>query len=176
MQKQNKQNRSIWRNLVDTEIAYIQNRQDFLQGCHNRIEPIKAALENPAERGTALRLIEYLTIEERQSLLSELVDLATVGHSDIELCRQAILSVPKNWLLAHIENFAEPLLQHGTDEEYRRLLELYVELDWELTQRLAKRALEHQDPDIREAGQDFLSNGSGNFSKGHWASGIGHWA
>ena len=174
MQKQNRQTGAeLWRKLVDTEIAYIQNRQYFLQGCRDRIEPIKKALENPAERGTALRLIEYLTIEERQSILSELVDLASVGHSDIEPCRQAILSLPKNWLLAHIENMAEPLLQDGTDEEYRRLLELYVQLDWELAQRLAKRALKHEDSDIREAGEDFqkyLSNGGDNFSKGHSAS------
>ena len=57
---------------------------------------------------------------------------------------------------------AEPLLQDGTDEEYRRLLELYIDIDRELTQRLAGRALQHDEPDIHEVGEDFqnyLENG-----------------
>ena len=94
-------------------------------------------------------------IEERQSLLEALVDLASVAHSDIELVRQAILSLPKTWLLENLEKSAELLLKNGTDEEYRRLLELYFEIDNSLTERLAKRALQHDDPDIREAGEDF---------------------
>jgi hypothetical protein len=71
-------------------------------------------------------------------LLNDLVDLASVSHSDIELGRQAILSLPKNWLLENIEKSAEPLLKNGTDEEYRRLLELYIQIDRELTERLAR--------------------------------------
>lgn len=153
----------LWRKLVEREIAYIQTRHDFLNDCTDRVAPIKKALPNPSERGTALRLIEYLKLEERQSLFDELVDLASVSHSDIELCRKAILSLPKTWLLANIEKSADSLLQDGTDEEYRRLLELYIDIDGELTQRLARRALQHDDPDIREAGEDFqnyLKNGS----------------
>ena len=71
-------------------------------------------------------------------------------------------SFPKMWLLENIEKSAEPLLQDGTDEEYRRLLELYIDIDRELTQRLARRALQHDEPDIHEVGEDFqnyLENG-----------------
>jgi hypothetical protein len=46
------------------------------------------------------------------------------------------------------------LLENGTYEEYRRLLELYIDIDLSVGQRLVKRALEHEDPDIREAGED----------------------
>lgn len=153
----------LWRKLVERETAYIQTRQDFLNDCTDRIALIKKALHNPTERGTALRLIEYLKLEERQSLFDDLVDLASVSHSDIELCRKAILLLPKTWLLANIEKSAEPLLQNGTDEEYRRLLELYIDIDRELTQRLAIRALQHDYLDIHEAGEDFqkyLKNGN----------------
>lgn len=162
LKEQSRQQSELWDKLLETEIDYIQTRQDFLQHYPNRVARINRALEDPTQRGTALRIIEYLTIEERQSLLNVLVDLASVSHADIELCREAIFSLPKNWLLAHIEKSAEPLLQDGTDEEYRRLLELYVALDSELAERLARRALEHEDPDIREAGEDFqkyLNNG-----------------
>jgi hypothetical protein len=145
----------LWRELVEKEIAYIQTRQDFLNNSTNRAAQIKNALQNPSERGTALRLIDYLKIEERQSLLDDLVDLASVSQSDIESCRKIILSFPKTWLLANIEKSAESLLKDGTDEEYRRLLELYIDIDRELTQKLVIRALQHDDPDIREAGEDF---------------------
>lgn len=152
----------LWHKVFEKEIAYIQARQNFIKNCTDRIGLIKKALHNPTERGTALRLIEYLKLEERQSLFDDLVDLASVAHSDIELCRKAILSLPKMWVLANLEKSAEPLLQDGTDEEYRRLLELYIEIDREVTQRLALRALQHDDPDIHEVGEDFqnyLENG-----------------
>ena len=139
-------------------------RQEFLRGCTDRVAAIQKGLQNPGERGTALRLFFYLSLSERQSLLDELVDLASVGHSDIELCREAILSLPKGWLLEHIECSVESLLADGTDEEYRRLLELYVRIDDRLTEKLVKRALQHEDIDVREAGEDFqnyLKNCSG---------------
>ena len=47
------------------------------------------------------------------------------------------------------------MLADGTDEEYRRLLELYINIDDHLTEKLVKRALQHEDEDIREAGEDF---------------------
>jgi len=147
----------LWHKVFEKEIAYIQARQDFLNNCNDRIVFLKKALHNPSERGTALRLIEYLNLEEQQGLFDDLVDLALVSHSDIELCRKTILSLPKKWLLANIEKSAEPLLEDGTDEEYRRLLELYMDIDRKLAQSLAQRALEHGDPDIREVGEDFLS-------------------
>jgi hypothetical protein len=152
----------LWHKVFEKEIAYIHARQDFIKNCTDRTGLIKKALHNPTERGTALRLIEYLKLEERQSLFDDLVDLASVSHSDIELCREVILSLPKTWVLTNIEKSDEPLLKDGTDEEYRRLLELYIDIDRELAQRLAMRALQHDDPDIREVGEDFqnyLENG-----------------
>lgn len=148
----------LWQNLVAKELEYVQSRQEFIRSGTNKITLIKKALQNPTQRGTALRFIPCLGLEERQSLFAYLVDLASVSHSDIELCREVILSFPKGWLVENIETIAEPLLHSGTDEEYRRLLELYKEIDWQLTQRLAQRALEHEDLDIREAGDDFYDD------------------
>lgn len=154
-EERNEKDMELWRNLFESEITYIQTRQEFLKHSTNRVELIEKALHNPAERGTALRLIEYCTIEECQILFDDLVNLASVYHSDIELVRKVILSLPKTWLLANIENSAEPLLKDGTDEEYRRLLELYIHIDEELTQKLVNQALNHPDPDIQEVGSDF---------------------
>ena len=154
-QQETAKNIDLWQSVVTREIAYIQSRKEFIKSCTEKVKMLQKGLQNPAERGTALRLLFYLPLPERQSLLDELVDLASVSHSDIELCREAILSLPKTWLLANIENSAEGLLVDGTDEEYRRLLELYINIDDRLTKKLVKRALQHEDADIREAGEDF---------------------
>ncbi len=66
---------------------------------------------------------------------------------------QAILSIPKEWLLENIEIVSEPYLGNGSGEVYRLFLGLFYKIDTELTRKLALRALEQ---DVREAGQDFL--------------------
>lgn len=63
----------------------------------------------------------------------------------------------REWVLFNIEQTAEPLLAEGTYDEYRRLLELYLELDPKLTLKLAQRAKKHGDNDVREAGIDFIN-------------------
>ncbi len=144
----------IWYQLIDQEKAYLETRKNFLNS-PSRAELIRKALQNSSERATALKVINYLTKEERQSLFDELINLVSVGHSDIKLVRNAILSFDKKWLLDNIETQAESVLENGADEEYRRLLELYIQIDDGLTQRLVAKALQHPDIDIQEVGEDF---------------------
>ncbi len=143
-----------WHQLIDQEKAYLEIRKNFLNS-PSRVELLKKALQNPSERATALKVIIYLTKEESQTLFNELIKLASVGHSDIELVRHTILSFDKIWLLENIETQAESILGNGPDEEYRRLLELYIQLDNKLTQRLVAKALQHPDIYIQEVGEDF---------------------
>lgn len=144
-----------WNELVTKEMIYIQERQNFLNTCENKVEIIRHALHKPTERGTALKLLEYCDLEDIKMLFNDLLELVSVAHSDIELCRKIIFLLPQNWLLENIEKSAERLLNEGTDEEYRRLLELYLEIDLNLTKRLAQKALENEDEDIIEVGEDF---------------------
>lgn len=152
--KYNQNDIDIWYQLVDYEKAYLETIKNSLRSS-SRVELLKKALQNPSERTTALKVINYLTKSERQSLFNELIKLAGVGHSDIELVRHAILSFDKMWLLENIETQVESILENGADEEYRRLLELYIQLDDRLTQRLVTKALQHPDIDIQEVGEDF---------------------
>lgn len=147
---------ALWHALFDSEVIFIRARMYFLSDSTDRVAVIREVLQNPLYRGTALRIFSYLTVEERQRLFDILLSLASVSHSDIVLCREIILSLPKDWVLANIEKSAEPLLLSGTYEEYRRLLELFIQLDRDLTYRLATRALQNTDVDIREAGEDFI--------------------
>jgi hypothetical protein len=145
----------LWQELIEHEANYIQARMAFFNQAPNKLATIQTALHDPAQRGTAFRLLDFLPLDDRQRLFPDLLELASVAHSDLDQCRQAILTLPKQWLLAHIETTAETLLDHGTDEEYRRLLELYLHIDRALAQRLATQALHHPDSDIREVGEDF---------------------
>ncbi len=53
-------------------------------------------------------------------------------------------------------HLAESHRMFAIDDTYRRLLELYSQIDQNLTLRLARRAAAHSDPDTREAGEEFL--------------------
>jgi hypothetical protein len=146
--------------LVKSEYEYTQARQKLFNGSIDRVTLIQKGLHNPEQRGTCLRLIEYLQHQEREKLFNDLLELSSVAHSDLELCYQVLLTFPDDWLLENIEERAERLLINGTYEEYRCLLELYSRIDYDLTQRLASRAIQQDDLDIVEAGKDFQLDGS----------------
>jgi len=121
------------------------------------IEEIRLALLNPNQRWDRLDLIEALPFDDKVSLFPDLLELCSVAHSDLDKCQVVLLSsYPNDWLVSHIEEYAEPTLAKATYEEYRCLLHLYILVDVDLLNRLVERAINHEDPDIQEAGQDFL--------------------
>jgi hypothetical protein len=148
--------RALWRNLVEAERDFFTARHGFVTEADDRVGIIQQALHKPSERGAALRVLLSRPIPESQALFDDLVQLASVGHADLRLCQELIVRMPRSWVLSKIEASAERLLSEGTDEEYRRLLELYFQLDNDLTMRLASRAASHRDENISEAGRDFL--------------------
>jgi hypothetical protein len=106
------------------------------------------------EVGTILSGAPLMKTSELMELFSEWVRWST-SHRYALAVRNIIKSLPRGWVWAHIESAAEPLLQEGADA-YRRILELYNELDRDLTLRLALQAVASLDEDIREAGGDFI--------------------
>ena len=69
--------------------------------------------------------------------------------------RTEILSLPRARVLEVIESVAVETLPLSEEWEYRRLLELYRELDAGLLRRLVASGLASADADIREAAEDF---------------------
>jgi hypothetical protein len=69
--------------------------------------------------------------------------------------RAEVLAMPRAWVLAHIEQAAYETLTLTDEWEYRRLLELFQQLDNGLAQRLVAHGLNSPDADIREAAEDF---------------------
>jgi hypothetical protein len=146
---------NVWSNVVASYKAYLEAMGLFLSSDLDRVSLLKKALRS-TDRYTAIHVLKYLKLEELQQLFEDLVFLASFSHGAIGAIRETIKSIPQKWVVNHIEKVAEPILVKGTYEEYRRLLELYFEIDKELTKRLAQRAIQSADLDIREAGEDFL--------------------
>lgn len=151
---------TVWRNLVekhhsgnDDDFAESLNR--FLANDVDRVTVLKQALRGK-DRATAVYVLPRLPVSELQELFDELVFLTSFSHGAVQVVRDVILSLPREWVLNRIEDVAEPLLANGTYDEYRRLLELYMEMDHHRAKKLALRAAASGDSDIREAGEDFL--------------------
>lgn len=123
----------------------------------DRVASIRRGLRaGGLERATAMQVFSYLRPDEQLQLFPDLIFLASSAHGSIGVVRDAILTLHREYLQANLEQAAEPYLNAGTYDEYRRFLELYSLIDRDATHRLAERAAAHSDPDIREAGDDFL--------------------
>jgi hypothetical protein len=147
---------TVWNQVSSSYKAFAQALKDFLAEDVDRVDIMKKALMDK-DKHTAIYLLQYLSQSEQIQLFPELVFLSSFSHGAVGTVRQVIFSMPREWVLKYIEQTAEPYLKKGTYDEYRRFLELYSELDREMTLRLVRRALKHDDPDVREAGADFLN-------------------
>lgn len=145
----------VWRRLIDSQTKFSVASREFLHGDVDRVALIRQALYS-SDSGTAYYFLQHLNAEELMHLFDILVPLASTGHGSVGRVREAILSLPHDWVVTRIEQLAEPLLVDGTYDEYRRFLELYYELDKDLARKLALRASQHSDDDIKEAGDDYL--------------------
>src|ERR1051325_7594899 len=145
----------LWRRVVENHKAFSLSLMEFFSEGIDRVAILRRALR-VGERATALYVAPHMSAHELLQLFEEWVFLASFSHGGIQRVREIILSLPRDWVLGNVEAVAEPLLRDGTDDEYRRLLELYLDLDHDLTSKLARRALSNADEDIREAGRDFL--------------------
>ncbi len=139
---------------------------------HNRLAEVSRKLRTPGvdrvglfrrafrdnDRITALFFADILTEPELKELFDDLMWLASFGHGAVQAARDLILKLPRAWVLSHIETAANPLLEAGTYDEYRRILELYEQIDKGLCRRLALRASASTDEDVRDAGNDFLQH------------------
>ena len=105
-----------------------------------------------------LEAVPTLEAQTGEAVLRYLLGLACQAqHSaNIVLGRRALWGLPRAWVLLHIERCAEPLLELGDEWEYRRLLEVYQQLDADLVHRLALRGLTSPESEIRETAQEWF--------------------
>ena len=144
----------LWERLASAFREYSKALREFFSERVDRVALIRQALRTD-DWYVALDVASYLKEEDHKQLFDLWVSGASYQKS-VHIYRKFILSLPREWVLERIEAEAERHLSEGGLEEYRRLLELYLLLDEELTRKLAQRALAHSDPDVIEAGQDFI--------------------
>jgi hypothetical protein len=75
--------------------------------------------------------------------------------SVIERGRREILTLPRDEVLRDIERVAADTLLFDDEWEFRRLLEVYEQLDSELLRRLVETGLRSGNTEVREAAQAF---------------------
>lgn len=78
--------------------------------------------------------VPSLPLDAGRSLLAFFVELACQcqNNTNINLGRNAILSLPHKWVCRNIQSVVEAQLTLSNEWEYRRLLEVYEQLDNEL--------------------------------------------
>ena len=152
----------IWRKLELVHAPFRQAVEAFL-ACteEQRVEAIRSNYQG--NRPLAILLLsEFMLVEDLEELLPFLLSHAESIHGYLWAFRSIILRIPRDWLVAHIEEVAEPYLLNGDDGTYRRFLELYLDIDASLARRLAERAQASSDADTREAGTDFMEKIANN--------------
>ncbi|WP_338871427.1 hypothetical protein [Myxococcus stipitatus] len=147
--------RKVWEQLVEAYSSFGKAGQAFLSPGVNRVGLIRLALRQGMDPA-AVRMLESLPVPELQELFPTLLHYASFGHGAVGAFRKAILMIPREWVLERLQKDAPPILDSGGYDEWRRILELCVELDQALTLRIARAASSHGDPDVREVGEDFL--------------------
>lgn len=146
-----------WRSLVNAYETYAYLLSGFLGLSHEeRVATIDNALSGQ-DKVAAVAILPFLPVDDKVALLGRLLNLAAESHGLSASIQKEILRLPREWLLLNIEQFVEPILRVATYDEYRRMLELYSQLDDTMTAKLAVRAANHHDEDIQEAGEDFLA-------------------
>jgi hypothetical protein len=89
------------------------------------------------------------------AVIRENLELICSGHRAAD-GRDALMALPRAWLLSRIEAAADPMLDRGGAPLWAALLSLYRGLDAGLHHALARRAACHPDPEISRLARDPL--------------------
>lgn len=87
-------NQKLWNALIKSESNYQVARWELFKHCSSVIGVIKSPFIYPM-RESAFRLVEYLSDKDYSHILDDLIEVANIEHSDIELCRKVILALPR---------------------------------------------------------------------------------
>ncbi len=144
----------IWKRLVNSYLDLSQALKEFFSQGRERVSLVREGFAQ-GDIPAALYVSRYMAVSELCQLFNELIHIS-ISPAYAGTAREIILLLPKEWILSHIEEVVEPILQHDTEEEFRRIFELYLNLEKTLAYRLAERAINHPNKEIKEAGEDFF--------------------
>ena len=144
-----------WQDLVENHLKLTQSLEWFFSTEVDRIEVLRHGFQK-GHLPAVLYAIAYMESTEISELLNELVWFAT-SHGYAQAIHKIVGSLPRQVITEKVLPVIEETLSHQpTDDEYRRILELCVELDRKFACRLAQQALLHPNAGIRETGEDVI--------------------
>ncbi|NTX00192.1 hypothetical protein [Myxococcus sp. CA040A] len=145
----------IWERLVAAHLSLSAASREFMVPGVDRVGLIRLALRSGFDQSAGW-MIESLPKTELRELFPVLLRLASDGHGAVYLFRDAIRSLPRDWVLPRLREDLPAILDAGDYDVWRCVLELCSQLDRDMTSDLATKAAAHNDPDIREAGDEYL--------------------
>ena len=109
-----------------------------------------------------LSLAATLPEEAAMGLLRYVLELGCQCQNsmNLQLGQDALLELPREWVLARVEKAAEAQLDPRDDWDYANLMRLAEMLDPALVARLAERGLASSSPWIVEIAGDYVDGGS----------------
>lgn len=153
MKNSSQDEKIIWHQLVGNYLGFSKSLKEFFSKDVDRVTIIRDAFRR-GEIAPSLYVLKHMPTSESVQLFEELVKIST-AHGYAGAAREIIFSLPREWVLSNIEFAIEPLLTEGIDDDYRRILELLIDLDHELTMKYVQMAIGHPKKEIQEVGQDF---------------------
>jgi hypothetical protein len=147
-------NISVWGRYREALNDYViaRNRLFTEVDSSTRIELIRTAFEK-GDRYAALDIAQFLPESELQTLMPELLACASYYNGFTNKAQAIILSLPHNWLVEHIKQYSEYILERGDEQDYTMILDLFSKIDKHLALKLVQDALENENADIREVGK-----------------------
>jgi len=150
----------IWSKLVHAfkvnDKRFLSYIDEFKKNNPQWIERLRKELLGN-NRVVASAILAYLDEKEQMSIFDLLIHYASFTHGGTVFFRDLILGLPKEWVLKNIEKYTNSILDNGDEDEYRRILELFYKLDYNLAISLAERAQKNNNLTIREVGDDFIA-------------------
>lgn len=152
---------ALWDRLAAAHRAFIEARTALLADPAPVVELVRSALNRPSERSLAIDVTRHLSEDDQKKLFPDLLALSCYAHGLSDEAADILMSMPRDWVIHNIETHEEAILRNATYEEYRMLIRIYDRICPTLAKRLAERAAQSDDEDIREAGEDYLARGLG---------------
>src|SRR5688500_249970 len=115
---------ALWEEHLRAERVFWQARKELFTNATSLVELVRVGLLDPTHRASALGVAALMKEEECKQLFPDLLGVTSFVSGCTLAARELVLSLPKEWVLANLEEAAEPLLRDGSYEEYRQLFEV----------------------------------------------------